>query len=78
MSDILEQMLRSKQFIPTTVQEYIALQLAKGLRDEVAIQQYVRYLGRYTIGHLIHLFHKVQSDQNPALKFHSSLNATDT
>jgi hypothetical protein len=73
MSDILEQMLRPKQFVPATVQEYIALQLAKGLLDEVAVQRYIHYIGSYAAEHLIQLFHKVQSDPNPALAFHSIL-----
>jgi len=77
MSGILDQMLRSKQFIPATAEEYIALQLAKGLRDEPSVKRYVHYLAQHKTEHLLQVFHKARQEPDPALAFHSSLTATD-
>jgi hypothetical protein len=78
MSGILDQINQSTQFSPTTVEEYLALQLSKRLGDETAIVRYLHYLGRYTMEHLITLFHQVKQKPDPARAFHSSLTSPDS
>jgi len=73
MSDILDQMIHSGQFVPATVDEYIALQLAKGLNDEKEVRRHVHYVEHHAPEHLIRLFHKAKETPDPALTFHSSL-----
>ncbi len=65
------------QFIPVTVKEYIALQFAKGLSDEVAVRRYVYYLTHYKADYLLHLFHRSKQELDPAHSFHSSLNTSE-
>jgi len=77
MSNILDAELPSLQFTPTTVEEYLALQLAKRLGDETAIERFIRYAERHPAGHLAHLFHRVKRKPNPAEAFHSSLTPSD-
>ena len=77
MSNILDQMLPTQQFTPTNVEEYLALQLAKRLGDETAIERYIRYAERHPAGHLAHLFHRVKRKSNPADAFHSALTPSD-
>ncbi len=73
MSDILDAVRQSLQFTPATVEEYIALQLAKGLDDEPAVRRYVNYLAHYKADYLLHLFHQSKQKPNPAQSFHSFL-----
>ncbi len=73
MSGILDQMTHSEQFVPGTVDEYIALQLAKGLRDEGAIRLHLHYVEHHQPEHLIRLFHSAKEKTDPAHAFHSSL-----
>ncbi len=73
MSGILDQMLQLQQFTPATVEEYIALQLAKGLRDELAVKRYVHYVARCPTEHLLNLFQKAKQGPNSARVFHLSL-----
>ena len=77
MSSIFDQIIQSQQNTPTTVEEYIALQLAKGLNDELAVKRYMHYVGHYTIEHLLHLFCKAKQAQDPAREFHSSLTPSE-
>lgn len=78
MSGILDQIHQASQFSPTTVEEYLALQLSKRLSDEAAVVRYLHYLGRYTMEHLITLFHQVKQEPDPAHAFHSSLTSPDS
>ena len=78
MSGILDHIRQSTQFSPTTVEEYLALQLSKRLSDEVAISRYLHYLSRYTLEHLLRLYYRVKPEQDPARAFHSSLTARDS
>jgi hypothetical protein len=77
MSLILDSTLPTEQFTPTTVAEYLALQLAKRLGDEPAIEQYIRYAEHHPAGHLAKLFHRVKQTTNPADAFHSSFTPSD-
>jgi hypothetical protein len=78
MSGILDQIIPSQQFVPATVEEYIALQLAKGLKDETAIARYIHYLAHHPLEHLMGLFHKTKQGPDAAHTFHSSLTVSDT
>jgi hypothetical protein len=73
MSGILDQMVNSEQFVPGTVDEYIALQLAKGLGDEGAVMLHLHYVEHHPPEHLIRLFHIAKENADPAHCFHSSL-----
>ncbi len=73
MSNILDTVQRSRQFTPETVEEYIALQLAKGLCDEPAVRRYVHYVAHYPTDRLLRLFHKSKQKPDPSQSFHSSL-----
>ena len=77
MSSILDPTLPTQQFTPTTVEEYLALQLAKRLADETAIERYIRYAEHHPAGYLARLFHRVKGNPNPADSFHSSLTPSD-
>ena len=77
MSGILDAELPSQQFAPTTVEEYLALQLAKRLEDVTAIGRYVRYAEHHPAVHLAQLFHRAKGKPNPADAFHSSLSPSD-
>jgi hypothetical protein len=78
MSGILDQIRQSAQFSPTTVEEYLALQLSKRLGDEAAVVRYLHYIGRYTVEHLLTLFQQVKEQPDPARAFHSSLTSPDS
>ena len=73
MSGILDQILKEEQFAPTSTQEYFALQLARRLSDDAAVKLYVRYVEHHSPNHLLHIFHRVKSYPDAALRFHSSL-----
>ena len=77
MSGILDQIRQSAQFSPTSVEEYLALQLSKRLGDEAAVVRYLHYIGRYTVEHLLTLFQQVKEQPDPARAFHSSLTSPD-
>jgi hypothetical protein len=77
MSSIFDAKLPSEQFTPTTVEEYLALQLARRLRDIKAIHLYIRYTEHHPAVHLAHLFHRVKGKSDPADAFHSSLTPSD-
>lgn len=77
MSGILDPELPSQQFTPTTVEEYLALQLARRLGDETAINRYIRYSEHHPAVHLAQLFHRAKGKPNPADAFHSSLTPSD-
>jgi hypothetical protein len=77
MNGILDQIRQSTQFSPATVEEYLALQLAKRLSDEAAVVRYLHYIGHYTVEHLIGLFHEVDQEHDPARTFHSSLTSPE-
>lgn len=77
MSNSLSQVMTPEQFSPTSVEEYLALQLAKRLRDEAAIERYIRYAEHHPAVHLVHLFHRVKGQSDPADAFHSSLASPD-
>jgi len=77
MSNILDQITKSHQFIPATTDEYLALQFAKRLGDEPAIGQYLHYVANHEVPHLMHHFHRAKRTANPAGSFHSSLTTQD-
>jgi hypothetical protein len=78
MSGILDQIRQSSQFSPTTVEEYLALQLSRRLSDEAAVVRYLQYIAHYTIDHLLELFQRVKQEPDPARAFHSSLTSPET
>lgn len=73
MNGILDQISSSKQFVPATTDEYLALQLAKRLGDELAIGRYLHYIAHHPVSHLMRQFHRAKSEDDPARSFHSSL-----
>lgn len=77
MSGILDQIRQTTQFSPTTVEEYLALQLSKHLGDEAAVVRYLQYIAHYTVEHLLVLFQKAKQEPDPARAFHSSLNSPE-
>jgi len=77
MSGILEKMIQSEQFVPATVDEYIALQLAKGLSDEKAVRVHIHYVEHHPPEHLIRLFLSAKVRPDPARAFHSSLTPSE-
>ena len=70
MNSILDQLIESKQFVPTTTEEFLALQLAKRLDDEDAIGKYLQYVAHHPAPHLLQQFHRAKRSANPALSFH--------
>jgi hypothetical protein len=77
MSGILDKIIHSEQFVPGTVGQYLALQLAKGLRDEGAIRLHLHYVEHHPPEHLIRLFHSAKEKADPAHAFHSSLTPSE-
>lgn len=73
MNSILDQFVAPVQFVPASVEEYIALQLAKRLHDESAIGRYLYYVSRYPLSLLLDVLHEVQQDPDPARAFHLSV-----
>jgi hypothetical protein len=78
MSRITNQTLPSQQFTPTTVEEYLALQLAKRLSDEQGVRRYIRYTEHYPAKHLLHLVHQASQESDPANAFHSFLTPSNS
>ena len=78
MSGILDQIRHVEQFSPSTVEQFLALQLSKRLGDEASVLRYLRYVERYTIDHLLPLYHQVKDGPDPASAFHSSLTTPDS
>jgi hypothetical protein len=70
MSSILDQLIEPNQFIPTTTEEFLALQLAKRLDDEEAIGKYLHYVAHHPASHLLQQFHRAKRSANPAFSFH--------
>ena len=70
MSNILDEIAQSRQFIPSTTDEFLALQLAKRLDDEDAIGKYLHYVAHQPAPHLLQQFHRAKRSANPALSFH--------
>jgi hypothetical protein len=77
MSGILDRMLQKQKFTPTTVDEFLALQLAKKLNDEAAINSYVNYVAHHGTDHVLRLCHAAMKEPDPARIFHSSLTKHD-
>lgn len=73
MSNLLDQVLQAQEFTPSTIEEYLALQLAKRLDDETKIRSYIQYVGRFSAQHLVRLFHRAKQRSDPARAFHSFL-----
>ena len=75
---ILDQIRHVEQFSPSTVEQYLALQLSKRMGDEASVLRYLHYLERYTVDSLIQLYHQVKDGPDPARTFHSSLTSPDS
>ncbi len=73
MNGILDRLLETSQFTPGTSEEFVALQLARRLDDEIAITRYVHYVGHYAIDHLLRLYETARHNDDPARAFHTSL-----
>jgi len=73
MNSILDQIAGTAQFIPATTDEYLALQFAKRLGDEPAINRYLHYIAHHPVSHLMRQFHRAKREDDPAPAFHSSL-----
>jgi hypothetical protein len=76
MKKILDELARAQKFIPTTSDEFLALQFAKRLGDELAIGRYLQYVSRHPIPYLMRRFHRARRTDNPARTFHSSLSTS--
>jgi hypothetical protein len=74
---ILDRMLQTQQFTPSTVEEYVGLQLARRLGDESALAIYMHYVERHSMIHLLNAFHKAKQTSDPAHFFHSALTPRD-
>ena len=66
------------QFTPASVEEYLALQLAKRLGDEPGVKRYIRYAEHYPARHLLHLLHQAKQESDPVNAFHLSLTPSDS
>jgi len=77
MSSIHEPILPSQQFTPTTVEEYLALQLAKKLGDEPGVTRYIHYAEHLPAKHLLHVLHQAKQQSDPVSAFHSLLTPTN-
>jgi hypothetical protein len=77
MSGILDQMLQPEQFIPSSVDEYFALQLARRLDDDAAVGLYLHYVEHHHSNHLLNIYSKAKSHPEPAKAFHSALRPTE-
>jgi hypothetical protein len=77
MSGILDQMLQPEQFIPSSVDEYFALQLARRLDDDAAVRLYLHYVEHHPSNHLLNIYSKAKSHPEPAKAFHSALRPTE-
>lgn len=66
------------QFTPATVEEYLALQLARRLGDESSVSRYIPYTEHYPARHLLHLVYQAKRQSDPVSTFHSSLMPSDT
>jgi hypothetical protein len=64
---------QAQPFTPANADEYLALQLAKRLGDELKILSYVRYVEHYPAPQLAKLFHQAKRESDSANVFHSSL-----
>ena len=73
MSGILDQMLQPEQFIPSSVDEYFALQLARRLDDDTAVRLYLHYVEHHPSNHLLNIYSNVKAHPEPAKAFHSAL-----
>ena len=73
MSGILDQMLRPEQFIPSSTDEYFALQLARRLDDGAAVKIYLHYVEHHPSNHLLNIYSNVKAHPEPAKAFHSAL-----
>lgn len=73
MNNILEHMLQPAQFVPATVEQFVAVQLARRLNDEPGLVRYVQYVTHHSTDYLVRLFHRAQQQTDPARAFHSSL-----
>jgi hypothetical protein len=58
---ILDQMAKPSAFVPTTTQQYIALQLAKRLSDTENVRWYLRSLENFGEARLLEAFHSIQA-----------------
>ena len=74
---ILDRMLQTQQFTPSTVEEYLGLQLARGLGDESTLAIYMHYVERHPMIQLLNTFHKAKRASDPARTFHSALTPRD-
>jgi hypothetical protein len=76
MSGILDQMLQPEQFIPSSVDEYLALQLARRLDDDAAVRLYLGYVEHHPSNHLLNIYNKVKMHPESSQAFHSALKPT--
>lgn len=77
MKGILDQILHEQQFTPSTVEEYIALQVARRLDDAPSVRRHIHYIAHFTTEHLVRLYHSVKHLRDPARAFHRSLTPPD-
>jgi hypothetical protein len=77
MSGILDQMLQPEPFIPSSVNEYFALQLARRLDDDAAVRLYLHYVEHHPTNHLLNIYSKAKLHTKPAQAFHSALRPTE-
>ena len=67
MSTILESMMaKPRAFLPETVTEYTALQLAKKLTDAANVLRYVSLLDRYGLAVLCEAYSKTRANNQEA------------
>ena len=78
MSNILDSMMKPHAFLPESVAEYTALQLAKKLDDADRVLRYVALLDRHALPLIVEAFISSQARHpagNPAVAFDEELQA---
>ena len=72
---ILDKFVRSTAFVPTSVNEYFALQLARVLKDESNLSFYLQLCDHFSQDHVLNVYRQVSANSAvpPAEQFRSSI-----
>jgi hypothetical protein len=72
---ILDKFVRSAAFVPTSVNEYFALQLARILKDESNLSFYLQVCDHFSQDHVLNVYRQVTTDSavSAAEQFRSSI-----
>ena len=72
---ILDKFVRSTAFVPTSVNEYFALQLARILNDELNLSYYLHVCDHFSQDHVLSVYRQIaaKSAVPAAERFRSSI-----